>query len=143
MRPASSSRRRPKGLFAETYYRAGLTSVGGHVFVGDDRGLGHLVVTSDVTPRWSFLGALGFDRAVGVSATRYSVGGEYLFSRYVIGGTRVDNRTGPQRDPAVFVYVNGHLPFGPSLFRQSLRLQFEQTLQANNLRTVAAVSHIF
>jgi hypothetical protein len=43
----------------------------------------------------------------------------------------------------VFVYVNGHLPFGPSLFRQSLRLQFEQTLQANNLRTVAAVSHIF
>jgi hypothetical protein len=134
---------RPKGLFAETYYRTGLTSFGGHAFVGDDRGLGHIIVTSDVTPRWSFLGALGFDRATGVSAARYSIGGEYVFSRCVIGGTRVDHRTGQQRDPAVLVYVNSHLPLGPSVFRQALRLQFEQTLQHDNLRAALAVSHIF
>lgn len=134
---------RPKGLFTETYYRSGLTSFGGHLFLGDDRGLGHIVLTSDVTPRWSFLGALGFDRAIGVSTTRYSVGGEYVFSRSLIGGTRVDHRTGAERDPAVLLYLNGHVPFGPSGFRQSVRLQVEQTLQPDNLRTAVGVSHIF
>lgn len=134
---------RPKGLFTETYYRVGLTSVGGHVFIGDARGLGHIVVTSDLTPQWSFLGAIGFERPRGVSAARYNVGGEYVFSQHLIAGTRIDHRTSAQRDPAVLVYLNGHLPFGPSAFRQALRLQFEQTLQADNLRTAMAVSHIF
>ena len=134
---------RPKGVFGESYLRKGLTSLGGHVFVGDRRSLGNFVVTSDVTRRWSVLGAVGFDRSRDVARARFSVGGEYVVHPLVIVGGRVDHRTGQNRDPAVFVYANGHLPFGPDWFRQALRVQFEQTLQSGNLRSAMALSHIF
>lgn len=134
---------RPKGVFAETYYRTGMTSIGGHAFIGRDRSLLNVVITSDVTARWSFSGALGYDSVRGVTAARYTVGGEYGFTQHLVAGTRVDHRTGAGRDPAVLVYANGHVPFGPPAFRQSVRLQFEQTLQRDNLRSALAVSHIF
>jgi len=134
---------RPKGVFGESYYRSGLTAFGGHVFVGNDRSLANLVVNSDVTDRWAVLAALGFDRLRGTTEGRYSVGAEYVFTRSLISGARVDHRTGQNRRPAVLLYVNGHLPFGPDAFRQAVRLQFEQTLQRNNVRSALALSHIF
>jgi len=134
---------RLKGVFGESYYRRGMTSVGGHVFVGDSRSVGNVVIGSDVTSRIALLGAAGFDRSRGVVETRYSVGAEYGVNRFVIAGTRLDHRTGQGRDPAVLIYGNVHVPFGPSYFRQAARLQVEQTLQSGNFRTAFALSHIF
>jgi hypothetical protein len=134
---------RPKGLFAESYYRSGMTSVGGHAFLDADRSLANVVATSDMTARWAFSGALGFDRVLGVSAVRYSVGSEYVFTQHVIAGSRIDHRTGAARKPALALYANGHVPFGPSSFRHALRVQFEQVLQSNNLRSTLALSHVF
>lgn len=134
---------RPKGVFGESYYRAGMTAFGGHAFVGDDRSLANLVVSSDLAERWALLGAAGFDRFRGTMSGRFTVGAEYVVTRRVIGGARVDHRTGPNRHPAVLLYLNGHLPFGPESFRQAVRLQFEQTLQRDNVRSALALSHIF
>jgi hypothetical protein len=64
-------------------------------------------------------------------------------SSRVVGGVRVDHRTSQGRDPAVLLYGNGHLPFGPSAFRQAVRLQIEQRIQAGSHVTAFAVSHIF
>jgi hypothetical protein len=61
----------------------------------------------------------------------------------VVAGIRVDHRTGQGRDPAVLLYGNGHLPFGPAAFRQALRLQIEHRIQPANHVTGFAFSHIF
>jgi hypothetical protein len=134
---------RPKGVFGETYYRSGMTSIGGHAFAGDRRGLAHVVVTSDFAARWSAIGAVGFDRARGSTSARLSVGGEYAVGPRLVAGGRLDHRSGAGRRPAVLAYVDSHLPFGPAVFRQAVRLQFEQTLQRNAFRSALALSHIF
>lgn len=134
---------RPKGVFGESYYRTGMTAVGGHAFIGDDRSVAHLVASSDFAERWALLAAAGFDRLRGTTSGRFTAGAEYVVARRVIGGARIDHRTGPNRRPAVLLYVNGDLPFGPEAFRQAVRLQFEQTLQRNNFRSALALSHVF
>lgn len=134
---------RPKGVFAETFYRKGLNSVGGHAFVGDARRLGSLVAVRQLAERVSVLGAVGFDRVSDVSSLRYSLGAEYTFGEHLVTGVRVDHRTQQRRDPAVLLFLNGHAPFGPPVFRQSLRLQIEQRLQPNSNATLLGVSHIF
>lgn len=134
---------RPKGVFVESFYRKGLSSLGGHTFLGDRRRLGNLVATRQLGTKISLLGAVGFDRLADVTRARYSVGTEYTFSEHFVTGLRVDHRTGQGRDPAVLLFLNGHLPFGPAAFRQSLRLQVEQRLQPANHATLVGLSHIF
>ena len=135
---------RPKGVFLEAFRRAGLTSIGGHAFVGDARRrMITGVVTHDIGSRLSLLLGIGTFRAAGVTDTRFSVGGEATLSSRVVGGIRVDHRTGQGRDPAVLLYGNGHLPFGPEAFRQALRLQIEHRIQPANHATVFAFSHVF
>lgn len=134
---------RPKGVFGETYYRAGMTSIGGHAFAGNVRGLANVVATSDLSGRLAVMGAVGFDRTRGLTSARVSVGGEYVLMPRLVAGSRIDHRTGSGRNPAVLAYVDAHVPFGPSAFRQAVRLQFEQTLQRNAFRSTLALSHIF
>jgi hypothetical protein len=135
---------RPKGVFLETFRRSGLTSVGGHAFIGDARRrLVTALVTHDVGRRFALLAALGAFHATGITDTRFSIGGEATISPYVVGGIRIDHRTGAGRDPAVLLYGNGHLPFGPSSFRQALRLQIEHRIQPANHVTGFALSHVF
>ena len=135
---------RPKGVFVETYRRAGLTSVGGHAFVGDQRRrLITGVVTHDMGNRFALLASVGAFHAGGVHDMRLSIGGEATISASLVGGARVDHRTGQNRDPAVLLYGNGHLPFGPSSFRQALRLQIEHRIQPANHATAFALSHVF
>ena len=135
---------RPKGMFLEAFRRSGLTTVGGHAFVGDaDRRLVSGVVTHDVAGRVVLLAGIGAFLTRGVTDTRLSVGGETLLSSRVAGGVRVDHRTGQGRDPAVLIYANGHLPFGSPAFRQALRLQVEHRIQATNHVTGFALSHVF
>lgn len=135
---------RPKGVFLETFRRSGLTSVGGHAFIGDERRrMMTGVVTHDFHNRLALLVGIGAFHTAGVTDTRFSMGTEATISSRVVGGIRVDHRTRQDRDPAVLLYGNGHLPFGPSAFRQALRLQIEHRIQPANRVTGFALSHVF
>jgi hypothetical protein len=135
---------RPKGVFLEAYRRTGLTSVGGHAFIGDERRrVITAVATHDVGGRLALLAGVGAFHSAGVTDTRFSFGGEATLSSRMVGGIRVDHRTGQGRDPAVLLYGNGHLPFGPAAFRQAFRLQIEHRIQPANHVTGFALSHIF
>lgn len=135
---------RPKGVFLEAFRRSGLTSVGGHAFIGGDgRRLVSGVATHDLGGRLALLAGVGAFRAGGVTDARFSFGGEATLSSRVVGGVRLDHRTGRGRHPAVLLYGNGHLPFGPAVFRQALRLQVEHRIQRANHVTGFAISHVF
>jgi hypothetical protein len=135
---------RPKGAFLEVFRRAGLTTVGAHAFIGDARRrLITAVVTHDLRGRVAIMGGIGRFHAAGATDTRFSVGGETLMSSRVVSGIRLDHRTADGRDPAVLLYGNWHLPFGPASFRQALRLQVEHRIQPANHTTAFALSHIF
>ena len=133
---------RPKGVFAETYRRWGLNSLGGHVFLGDRRRLASAVVTHELG-RFALLGTVGVFTSPGTTDTRFSFGGEYTVASAFIGGVRLDDRTAPGQRPALLLYGNAHAPFGPPAFRQALRLQVEQRVQRLNHVTSIALSHIF
>ena len=135
---------RPKGVFLESFWRSGLTSLGGHAFIGDERRqVATAVVTHDIGGRVALLAGVGAFRAAGLTDTRFSFGGEASLSSRVVGGIRVDHRTGQDRDPAVLLYGNGHLPFGASAFPQALRVQVEHRIQSGNHLTGLALSHVF
>ena len=134
---------RPKGVLVETYRRWGLTSVGGHTFLGDRRRLGTFVVTHDIARRVSLLGGIGVFHGAGATDTRFSAGSEVMLSSNMAAGIRVDHRTARRLDPVVLVYGNGHLPFGPAVFRQAIRLQIEQRVQRGNHVSTVALSHVF
>jgi hypothetical protein len=135
---------RPKGMFLELFRRKGLTSVGGHTFIGDARRRVITgVVTHDLGRRLAILAGVGAFSAAGVIDTRLSLGGEATLTSRVVTGIRLDHRTGPGRDPIVLLYGNGHLPFGPSGLRQALRLQIEHRIQPRNHATGVSLSHVF
>ncbi len=133
---------RPKGLFVETYRRWGLSSLGGHAFFDARRRMGSVVAAHEVG-RMALVGALGVFASPGTTDARFSVGGEYTFSRTIVGGVRIDDRTARGQAPALLLYANGHLSFGPEAFRQAVRLQVEQRVQRRNHITTVALSHIF
>jgi hypothetical protein len=135
---------RPKGVFLEVYRRSGLTSFGGHSFLGDsDRRSITGVVTRDINDRVLLFGALGRFSVAGADDTRFSVGGEFTATQHLVGGLRVDHRTNLNRDPAVLLYGNVHVPFGPAAFRQAFRVQLEQRIESSNHITAVAFSHVF
>lgn len=134
---------KPKGMFVEAYRRHGTNTIGGHAFAGPDRWLGSVVATRDLTPRLAVLGAVGRFSTPAAADTRFSVGGEYTVSRFLIGGLRFDDRTAPNVEGALYVYGNVHVPFGSAAFRQALRLQIEQRMQRRNHITTIALSHVF
>jgi hypothetical protein len=133
----------PKGVFAESFYRRGLRSIGGHAFLGDDRRLAQLVLSSDLVDRMHVTAAVGVGHARNVTSARVSLESSYLLSPQLIVGARLDHQSGQRRDPAVLLFTNLHVPFGPVAFRQAARVQFEQRLQPNDYRTLLALSHIF
>lgn len=118
--------------------------VGGHTFIGrDGQRLATAVVTHDVRDRVVLMASLGAFHASGLTDTRFSLGGEINATPTLVGGVLVDHRTGQGRDPAVVLYSNAHLPFGPLRFRQALRLQVEHRIQPANHATAVGVSHVF
>lgn len=135
---------RPKGVFLEAFRRSGLKSFGAHAFVGDERRrVLTAVMTHDLGERLVLTGGAGTFHAGGVTDLRFSLGGELTISPRVAAGVRVDHRTGQGRDPAVLLYGNGHVPFGPPAFRQAFRLQVEQRIQRGSHVTGLALSHVF
>lgn len=135
---------RPKGLFFEGFRRSGLTSAGGHAFVGDrGRRFASVVLSHDIARRVAITAGIGAFHIPGATDTRFSVGGEVTVTPRAVAGVRLDHRTRQGRDPLVFLYGNGHLPFGSAAFRQAIRLQLEHRVQARNHATMLALSHIF
>jgi hypothetical protein len=134
---------RPKGVFFEAFRRSGLTSLGGHAFVGDERRRMLTAVATHSLGRFLLQAGVGAFHSAGVTDARFSLGGEATVTSHVVGGVRLDHRTGQGRDPALLLYLNGHLPFGPPAFRQAFRLQIEQRVQPSNHVMGLALSHIF
>lgn len=135
---------RPKGVFLEAYRRAGLTTIGGHAFLGsEERRLVTAVFTHNLTDRLAVLAGVGRFHAATATDTRFSAGGEVNLTSQIVGGVRLDHRTGQGRDPIVLLYGNGHLPFGPAIFRQAYRVQVEHRIEAANHITALGLSHIF
>jgi hypothetical protein len=134
---------RPKGVFVESFARRGLTTVGGHAFVGDDRLL--LQQVNVLSPAADVLvtGAIGLERVAGESAGRYGVQAEWFATNRVALACRFEDRTGAGRRAAGVLTFNAHLPFGPPPFRQALRLQVEQRVPPGGRRTLLALSHVF
>lgn len=135
---------RPKGVFMEVFRRSGLTSIGGHAFVGDtNRRVITGVITHDLGGRLALLAGVGSFHSAGVTDTRLSLGGEATLTSRLVTGIRLDHRSGQGRDPIVLLYGNGHLPFGRAAFRQALRLQIEHRIQPSNHATAVSLSHVF
>jgi len=108
---------RPKGALIESYYRHGLSSFGGHAFLGAERRLFGLVGTYNRGP-WFSTAAVGFARErTGAQDTRVSWENELVPWEWLAVGLRVDNRTGPGRPVAVIPHVNFEFPLTTYVFR--------------------------
>lgn len=72
----------PKGVYAETFWRAGVRTLGGHVFVEDDNWLATGVATWDLADAVHLLGAVGVEDHDGLPdrRTRATVQAEYLWT---------------------------------------------------------------
>jgi hypothetical protein len=133
----------PKGALIESFHRSGVTSFGGHVFLGDDRRLAMAVAAFDVGPRVLLTGAAGLERIGGTTDSRVSLQGEVFLNRLVAVAGRVEDRTGTGRRIAGVLSGNIHLPIAPAWIRQALRLQIEQRIQVGDHRTLISLSHVF
>ncbi|MGH9788534.1 MAG: hypothetical protein ACRD4U_07530 [Candidatus Acidiferrales bacterium] len=108
---------RPKGAFVESYYRYKLSSIGGHVFLGDNRQLYGLVGAYNRGP-WFSTAAVGFARErAGSRDTRVSWENELVPWPWLAVGLRVDDRTGPNRPVAFIPHVNFEFPLTSYVFR--------------------------
>jgi hypothetical protein len=108
---------RPKGVLLESYYRHGLSSFGGHAFLGDERRLLGLV---GVYNRGLFFStaAVGFARErTGATDTRFTWENEYVPWPWLALGLRLDDRTGPNRFAAIHPYANVEFPLTAYTFR--------------------------
>lgn len=134
---------KPKGVILESFHRQGVGSIGGHVFVGDDRHLALAVGAFDVGARAIVTAAGGLEIVGDSTETRFSLQGEVFLNRAVSVAGRVEDRTGAGRRAAGVLSLNAHVPFGPAAFRQAVRLQIEQRIQKADHRTLVALSHVF
>jgi hypothetical protein len=134
---------RPKGVILESFWRSGVTSAGGHAFIGDDRWIAQAVTAFMLRRQVVLTTAAGIEDVGGARDGRYSLQGEWFVNSWLSAAGRVEDRTGSSRRSAGVFTLNLHLPFGPRTFRQALRFQLEQRVQKGDRRTVAALSHVF
>ena len=134
---------KPKGVILESFWRSGLTSAGGHAFFGDDRWLAQAVTAFTLGRQFIITGAAGMEEVNGRTDGRYSLEGDWFPISWLSAAARFEDRTGTGRRSAGVFTLNLHAPFGPPAFRQALRFQLEQRVQAGDHRTLAALSHVF
>lgn len=134
---------KPKGALLESYRRSGITSIGGHVFLGEDRRLAMAVAALDVGARMLLTGAGGIETLAGSTESRFSLQGELFLNRLLAVAARVEDRTGTGRRVAGVFSANVHLPFAQARLRQALRLQIEQRVQVGDNRSLISLSHVF
>lgn len=98
----------PKGVFIETYYRRGLSSVGIHSFIGDGRWLAGAIGAYRSGPWFSTLAVTVAHR--GTSLGRWTWGNEWIPNPWAGVGLRIEDRAGDGLDPALAPYVTAHFP---------------------------------
>ncbi|HUF68907.1 MAG TPA: hypothetical protein VMM79_09725 [Longimicrobiales bacterium] len=127
-----------KGVYAESFFRRGLMSIGVHGFYDDGRYLvSGLVTGARETVHWA--AALGVDRVAEVSRGRWSAEAEFIpRTSFAVGG-RVENRAADGAGIAFLPYVNMHYPGS----RFTIRLTVEQRFQRDRGATLVELGTIF
>jgi len=130
---------RPKGLVYETYYRRGLSSLGGALFIGDERWAGNLTSVLQAG-RHSLMASAGTARfRQDRHDFRLSIGDTWIPSRSFAAGIRLDHQTGVRRRPAVLPHFN--LSFPGSKF--TFLFTFEQRIQSKNHASFFELGAVF
>lgn len=129
----------PKGVVLESFYKYGLSSLGGHAFVGDSRRL--LGVVGSVGSRKLISSAaVGFAREIsGSEDTRFSWETDFVPIRWATLGFRIDDRTGPNRPVAYIPYTNLYFP----LRTYTARITAEHRQQRGNRQWLLEAGVIF
>lgn len=130
---------RLKGVFIESFFRSGLSSVGVHAFYdGADRYLVHGLVTG-AQGGFHAAAALGIVRAADATRGRWSLEGEYIPRGDVALGARVEDRAGDGAAVALLPYLNLHHPGT----RFTVRVTLEQRLQRDRHATFLELGTVF
>lgn len=130
---------RPKGVLLEGYYRSGLSSLGVHSFLGNERRMIGAVGVYNRGPLFSTL-AVGYARErSGLTDSRVSWENEYIPRPWLALGLRLDDRTGPSRPLAVIPYGNVQFP----LTQYTLRAVAEYRQQRGNRGVLLEAGVVF
>lgn len=130
---------RPKGVFLESFYRRGLSSIGAHTFLGDGRRLFGVVAVGNRGPFFSTLALVRARERTGVSDTRVSWENELVPLRWLALGLRLDDRTGASRPVAIIPHVNVMFP----LTSYMLRFTVEHRQQSANRQWLLELGTVF
>ncbi len=136
---------RRKGVVVESFVRDGLFSVGGHGFYDNaDRYLGNLLATYSVGDV-HLTGMGGAARRTAPGGTgpdlfgQWSVQGEFIPSRFIAAGARLEDRAADGAGRALLPFFNAHFPGT----RYTFRVTVEQRLQENRNMTIVELAAIF
>ena len=129
----------PKGIFAEAFFRTGLTSLGGHLFFdGDQRLLGQIVGTTRYTDFY-FISTMGTGKDDVRKVSNLMLEIEYMPLEWGVLAVRVEHQTGIGAEPAVVPYGVVHFP-GTTY---TIRLSLEQKIQKGNNQFLIETSLMF
>ena len=128
----------PKGVFLESFYRRGLSSVGAHFFVDDGRSMGSLLGVYN-RGRWFSRLGLGYGRFAGETNMRFSIGSEIIPYDFLSGGLRLDYQSEVDNGTSIVPNVNLQWP----LTVWTLRLAVEHRVRSDNHLTVGELSLVF
>jgi len=128
----------PKGVFLESFYRKGLSSLGAHLFVDDGRSMGSLIGVY-TRRRWFSRLGLGYGHFGGDTNGRFTWENEFIPLDFFSIGARLDHQT--EVDDGTSFVTNMNLQWPRT--RWTLRLVVEQRVRANNHATLAEFSVIF
>lgn len=128
----------PKGVFLESFYRRGLSSVGAHLFVDDGRSMGSLLGVYNRGYWFSRLG-LGYGRFGGETNMRFTLESEFIPYDFLSGGVRLDHQTVVDNGTSFVSNVNLQWP----LTVWTLRLAVEHRVRTDNHVTLGELSLVF
>jgi hypothetical protein len=129
----------PKGIFAEAFFRTGLTSLGGHMFFdGDQRLLGQMVGTTSYKDFY-LTSTMGVGRDDRRKMSNLMLEIEYVPLEWGVVALRVEHQTGSGIEPALVPYGVVHFP-GTSY---TIRLALEQRIQQGNNQFLIETSLMF
>ena len=130
---------RPKGFLYETYYRTGLSSLGGALFIGNERWLANATGTLSLGNN-HFLATIGTAKSrQGLHDFRLSVGDTWVPRPWFAAGARLDHQSARRLRPAFLPHLNFSFPGT----RFTFLLTVEQRIQKNNIGSAIEVSAVF
>lgn len=128
----------PKGVYFESFYRKGLSSVGANLFVDSGRSTGSILGVYNYGRFFSTMG-VGYGRAQGDTSFRFSWENEIVPLSFFSMGARIDHRSDIDDGTAFIPNVNLQWP----LTTYTIRLVLEQRVQAGSHATIAELSLVF